>query len=129
MRKRLQGCGRGAKRVFVPNDRYVEQEEKSVTLLHSFGDRIHNELVLLAPAGGFIPESLTRRHAGPDRHARWLSEVQRLRGRVYLADGAVQASQLTADGRHVQRSDYDRWHLLNGRGSDGVAERLQSRDR
>ena len=83
-----------------------------MTLLHSFGNRIHNELVLLAPAGGFIPESFTRRYAGRNRHARWLSEVQRLRGRVYLADGAVQASQLTADGRHVQRSDYDSWHLL-----------------
>jgi hypothetical protein len=35
-----------------------------------------------------------------------------MRGGVYLADGALQAYQLTADGRHVQRTDYDSWHLL-----------------
>jgi hypothetical protein len=41
-----------------------------------------------------------------------------MRGRIYLADGAVRASHLTADGRHVQGSDYDSWHLLvvNGNG-------------
>jgi hypothetical protein len=86
--------------------------KKLVTLLHSFGDRSHGELVLLAPAGGFIPKSFARRYDDRDRHAHLLSEVQRVRGRVYLADGAVRASQLTPDGRHVQGSDYDSWHLL-----------------
>ena len=83
-----------------------------MTLLQSFGDGIHNELVLLAPAGCFIPESFTRRCVDRNRHARWLSEAQRVRGGIYLADGALEASQLTADGRHVQRTDYDSWHLL-----------------
>ena len=83
-----------------------------MTLSQSFGDRILNELVLLAPTGCFIPESFTRRYDDRTRHARWLSEAQRVRGSIYLADGAVQASQLTKDGRHVQRTDYDSWHLL-----------------
>jgi hypothetical protein len=83
-----------------------------VTLLRSFGDRIHDELVLLAPAGCFIPEWFTRRYVDRDRHALCLNEVQRVRGRIYLADGALEPSQLTADGRHVQHTDYDSWHLL-----------------
>ena len=81
-------------------------------LSQSFGDRVQNELVLLAPAGCSVPESFTRRHDDWNRHARWLSEVQRVRGSIYLADGALEASQLTADGRHVQRADYESWHLL-----------------
>ena len=41
-----------------------------------------------------------------------LAAVQRLRGRVYLADGAIPASALDATGRH--RSDVDplSWHVL-----------------
>ena len=81
-------------------------------LFQSLGDHISDALVLLAPAGCFIPESFTRRCVGRDIHARWLSEAQIVRGSIYLADGAVQASQINADGRHVQRSDYDSWHLL-----------------
>ena len=83
-----------------------------MTLSQSLGDQIHDELVLLAPAWSHIPESFTRRCVDRNKHARWLSAAQRVRGGVYLADGAVQASDLTADGRHVQRSDYDSWHLL-----------------
>ena len=83
-----------------------------MTLSRSFGNRLHQELVLLAPAGGFIPESFSQRYDDRNRHARWLSEAQRVRGSIYLADGAVQPWQLTADGRHVQSTDYDSWHLL-----------------
>ena len=83
-----------------------------MTLLHRFGDRIRDELVLLAPAGSFIPESFKRRYVDGNRYARWLNEMQRVRGSIYLAEGAVLDSQLTADGRHVQHSDYDSWHLL-----------------
>ena len=91
-----------------------------VNLLQSFGDRRHGELVLLAPAGCFIPKSFARRYDDRDRHARLLGEVQRVRGGIYLADGAVRASQLTPDGRHVQRSDYDSWHLLVMGGNGAV---------
>jgi hypothetical protein len=83
-----------------------------VPLFQTLGDHISDALVLLAPAGCFIPESFTRRCVGREIHARWLSEAQIVRGSIYLADGAVQASQINADGRHVQRSDYDSWHLL-----------------
>lgn len=47
-----------------------------------------------------------------NRHGRLLRQAQRVRGGIYLADGALQASELTADGRHEQYYDYDSWHLL-----------------
>src|ERR1039457_5430609 len=43
-----------------------------------------------------------------------------MRGSIYLADGALQASQITVDGRHVQRSDYDSWHVLAVDGNGAV---------
>ena len=91
-----------------------------MTLMHRFGNYNHDELVLLAPAGCPVPGSFTRRSDDRDRHARWLSEAQRVRGSIYLADGAVLASQLTPDGRHVQRTDYDSWHLLAVDGNGDV---------
>jgi len=95
-------------------------QEKSVTFLHSFSDQIHNELVLLAPAGCLIPKSFRRRYVDCTRHSRWLSDAQKLRGSIYLADGAVQPSQLSTDGRHVQQADYDSWHVLTVDGKGAV---------
>ncbi|MEO5922593.1 MAG: hypothetical protein ABIR70_02085 [Bryobacteraceae bacterium] len=46
--------------------------------------------------------------------------MQRLRGNVYLADGAVQKGQLSGDGRHSQAVDEMSWHLI-GLDPDGVA--------
>src|SRR5689334_7447702 len=41
-----------------------------------------------------------------------LRDMQRLRGRIYLQDGAISEQDLTADGRHVHPVDEDSWHLL-----------------
>ena len=40
------------------------------------------------------------------------SSMQRMRGRIYLEDGAITRSDLAADGRHVLPSDEQSWHLL-----------------
>lgn len=45
-------------------------------------------------------------------HDDLLEEVQRLRGAVYLEDGAVTREQLTHDGRHETPEDRRAWHLL-----------------
>src|SRR5581483_9757390 len=42
-----------------------------------------------------------------------LAEVQRLRGRVYLEDGAISSSQVTSDGRFLMDGDRKAWHLLS----------------
>src|SRR5262245_32566423 len=46
------------------------------------------------------------------QHMWFLAEVQRLRGRVYLQDGAIEADQLSVDGRFVHPHDKTSWHLL-----------------
>ena len=43
---------------------------------------------------------------------RLLAESQRLRGRIYLEDGAIGASELTNDGRFISDLDSRSWHLL-----------------
>src|SRR5580704_982152 len=72
----------------------------------------HRTFVLLAPAN----ESQTRCPGGltfsRNLHSRLFSEMQSLRGRIYLADGALSASDLDPWGRHVQAADSESWHLL-----------------
>ncbi|MGH9667724.1 MAG: hypothetical protein ACRD9L_25180, partial [Bryobacteraceae bacterium] len=58
--------------------------------------------------------------ADVDKYEWLLAQAQRLRGRVYLEDGAIEARQLTADGRHVQKSDRASWHLLSVNESEQV---------
>ncbi|MEP6713960.1 MAG: hypothetical protein ABJC09_00200 [Terriglobia bacterium] len=38
--------------------------------------------------------------------------MQRLRGRLYLEDGAITKEQLSRDGRHILPTDDQSWHLL-----------------
>jgi hypothetical protein len=38
--------------------------------------------------------------------------MQRLRGRLYLEDGAIEASELNSGGRHIVPADSHSWHLL-----------------
>jgi hypothetical protein len=76
-------------------------------------------MVLVAPAGACL-----KPFSGPvtccDRtHSGLIRDMQRLRGKIYLQDGAIQPWQLTASGRHVAASDAASWHLLTVR-SDGT---------
>src|ERR1035438_2542373 len=73
---------------------------------------INRRFILLSPPG--VPLRGAFRQVDDD--AVWrqelLSDMQRLRGRVYLQDGAISEQDLTADGRHVQLIDEESWHLL-----------------
>jgi hypothetical protein len=68
--------------------------------------------VLLAPSqerlSDFAGEITTSRNL----HSHLLSEMQRLRGRIYLADGALSVNDLDPWERHVQAADSKSWHLL-----------------
>ena len=68
-------------------------------------------LVLLTPPDVRIPFSLNNRGCDVRRHESLLASAQRLRGRIYLEDGAL-SSEALRDGRHVVASDYESWHLL-----------------
>lgn len=70
------------------------------------------QLVLLAPNGAQIPDKFRNRRDDARGHASLLGDLQRLRGRVYVQDGAIQTWDLTADGRHTQAADDESWHIL-----------------
>ncbi len=82
---------------------------------HSIEMNLHEtpsrRLMLLAPSSARIPTSFNRWHMDGGRHQNLLHEMQRLRGRVYLQDGAIQESNLV-DGRHQSHLDDCSWHLL-----------------
>lgn len=45
-------------------------------------------------------------------HQRLLADAQRLRGEIYVRDGAIQPWELSSGGRHIQPADAVSWHLL-----------------
>jgi len=68
--------------------------------------------VLLAPPMANLSEVFQSVKVDCLQHERFLAEVQRLRGRVYLNDGAIEERQLSADGRFVHPHDESSWQLL-----------------
>ncbi len=46
------------------------------------------------------------------RYQRLLADAQKLRGEIYVRDGAIQPWELSTGGRHIQRADALSWHLL-----------------
>ena len=79
------------------------------------------EYVLLAPVGSEIPSDLGRVTAGQTSHSKLLGDVQRLRGRIYSEDGAIDPKTLSADGRHQQAVDNQSWHIV-ALGADGTVQ-------
>jgi hypothetical protein len=67
--------------------------------------------VLLSPSKTLVPDCFGRVTTDPTQRNKLLVAMQRLRGRVYLEDGAIEAGQLT-DGRHRVDIDEGSWHLL-----------------
>jgi hypothetical protein len=67
--------------------------------------------VLLAPSQSAASQ-FDQASVDPSRHRRFLAEAQRLRGRIYIQDAAIQPSDLLADHRHIQAVDDQAWHLL-----------------
>jgi hypothetical protein len=74
--------------------------------------KIDRRLMLLAPPGARMAPSFRNVSVDPDRRADLVSEMQRLRGAIYLEDGAVQRHQLSRDGLHQTPEDERSWHLL-----------------
>jgi hypothetical protein len=60
-----------------------------------------------------VPETFGGVEVNAAQHATMLAGMQRLRGQVYLRDGAITSAQLTADGCHVQAADEVSWHVLS----------------
>jgi hypothetical protein len=90
----------------------------------------HDRLILLAPD---TPSSGSFRFVENNEtlHTRILREMQRLRGSVYLEDGAVTRAQLSCDGLHETVEDNRSWHLImldNDRRVSGCAWYMEHAD-
>lgn len=72
----------------------------------------NRRFVLLSPPGVALRGAFRRVEGDSDRRQELLQDMQRLRGRIYLQDGAITEDELTADGRHIQPIDEESWHLL-----------------
>ncbi len=70
------------------------------------------QLVVLPPARSAALQVFRNTDRNSRRYDQLLAEMQRLRGRVYLHDGAIQADELTSDGRHKLAVDERSWHIL-----------------
>jgi hypothetical protein len=72
-----------------------------------------SQFVILPPSWlAFKRKFFTNIETDGSQYAELLAEMQRLRGRVYLSDGAIGPSQLKADGRHALAVDERSWHIL-----------------
>jgi hypothetical protein len=80
-------------------------------LLERTIDSLDERLVLLAPPAE-VPSFFRDIDANPLRHEMFKKEMQKLRGSIYLDDGAVQREQLSIDGLHETPEDDRSWHLL-----------------
>lgn len=81
-------------------------------LVASSLETLARDVVLLAPPDRSLSDCF-RKIENPLRHERLLRSMQKLRGEIYLGDGAIEPWQLLADGRHEQAIDYESWHILS----------------
>ena len=80
-------------------------------MLHSLSNS--TSLVFLAPVGARIADAFQRATGNYSLHESLTARMQRMRGRLYLADGAITRDDLSPDGRHILPADDQSWHLLS----------------
>jgi hypothetical protein len=78
---------------------------------------VDKRLVLLAPRQATV-DAFQNVAVDADRHSELVAEVQRLRGSIYLNDGAIEREHLSPEGLHRTPEDDKSWHLLM-MGKDG----------
>jgi hypothetical protein len=72
----------------------------------------HQQLMLLTPRASRVPATFQNVVIDPQRYESILADMQKMRGRIYLEDGAIGHQQLASDGRHCSPLDPESWHLL-----------------
>ena len=73
---------------------------------------VSDRIVFVAPSTAAVSETFRHIDVDAGRHERLVRDVQRMRGSIYVKDGALQPQQLTADGRHQTPEDETSWHML-----------------
>ncbi len=74
--------------------------------------RGRRELVMLAPGGSRIPGPFRTIEEDSAKHYNLLNQVQRLRGRIMVEEGALPKTGLDSLGRHRSELDEKAWHLV-----------------
>jgi len=74
--------------------------------------RTKTSFVVLPPARLTVFGQFRNVHVDPAAYDDLIAAMQRFRGEVYLADGAIQRGDLH-DGRHRQSIDEQSWHVLS----------------
>jgi hypothetical protein len=78
------------------------------------------ELVMLAPRGGRIPGPFRTIEEDSAKHQILLDQVQELRGRIMVEEGALPKTGLDSLGRHRSDLDEKAWHLVVVSGGNRV---------
>lgn len=73
---------------------------------------IDQRLVIVAPTPSTVPSRFQRILPDARLHHHLVNEMQRVRGEVYLQDGAIEQRQLSPGGLHRTPEDGRSWHLL-----------------
>jgi hypothetical protein len=66
----------------------------------------------MAPVGARVSGTFSNVDANPSRYQKLLADVQRFRGRTYIADGALRQSDVDSSGRHRYDGDLLSWHVV-----------------
>src|SRR5947208_64508 len=110
------------------------KREKSISLGETFlkGGTLSNmrsasrpfdpdHMILLAPKVAASLANFNSIQVDPVRHKMLLGQAQRLRGSIYLQDGAIGPHQLRPDGRLVHSHDEQSWQFLIMNSADRVS--------
>src|SRR5436190_6575587 len=73
---------------------------------------VSDRIVFVAPSTAAVSDTFSNVDVDAGRHQRLVRDVQRMRGSIYVKDGALQPHQLTVDGRHQTPEDETSWHML-----------------
>ncbi|HUK35188.1 MAG TPA: hypothetical protein VLV86_14820 [Vicinamibacterales bacterium] len=73
---------------------------------------VSEHLTVLASPSAALPSAFGNIEVDSRRYNAVLGDLQRLRGSVYVDDGAISLADLTDDGRHDTAEDHKSWHLV-----------------
>ena len=73
---------------------------------------VSERIVFLAPSVNSVSDVFHNVEIDGHRHRELVGDVQRMRGSIYLKDGAILPHQLTPDGLHQTPEDETGWHML-----------------
>lgn len=75
--------------------------------------RAQARFVVLPPSKATVPEVFRNVQSDARRYDELLAAMQRFRGTIYRADGAIESTSLSYDGRHKMPIDEESWHVLS----------------